>query len=189
MKGWNDQRAQAGLKAGPYLVVALVLLVAACERESRPFDKLSVVSRQPSMPVLSQIFPGGTAPQMSGTSPFQDNAYGISEGKRLFNNYNCSGCHANGGGGMGPALIDDKWIYGSAPANIFATIVEGRPNGMPAWKGKIPDEQVWQIVAYIQSMSGQSSIDSLPGRTDHMSVAPAENARQAQEPYPAGSPQ
>jgi cytochrome c oxidase cbb3-type subunit 3 len=167
-----------------------VLVVVACERESRPFERLAVVSRQPAMPVLSQIFPGGTPPPMQTTSPFQDNAYGISEGKRLFNNYNCSGCHSNGGGGgMGPALIDDKWIYGDGPENLFATIVEGRPNGMPAWKGKIPDAQVWQIVAYIQSMSGQSSIDSLPGRSDHISVAPAENNRPAVKGLPAGSPQ
>ena len=168
----------------------LLLLLAACEREARPFEKLSTVSRQPAMPVLSQIFPGGTPPPMSSTSPFQDNAYGISEGKRLFGQYNCSGCHSNGGGGMGPALMDDKWIYGSNPENIFASIVEGRPNGMPAWKGKIPDQQIWQLVAYIQSMNGQSSLDSLPGRGDHLNPGgQAENNRPAVKPVQTGSAQ
>ncbi len=140
------------------------------------------------MPVLSQIYPGGTPPAMNLTSPFQDNAYGISEGKRLFGQYNCSGCHANGGGGMGPALMDDKWIYGSNPENIFASIVEGRPNGMPSWKGKIPDEQVWQLVAYVQSMNGQSSIDSLPSRSDHMHATTPENLRPALKPVQTGAP-
>jgi len=168
---------------------AVVILVAGCERESRPFQKLSTISRQPAMPVLSQIFPGGTPPPRPSISPFQDNAFGISEGKRLFVNYNCAGCHSNGGGGMGPALMDDKWIYGSAPENIFATIVEGRPNGMPSWKGKIPDEQIWQIVAYVQSMNGQSSLDSLPGRSDHISGPTPENNRPAVKPLPSGSPQ
>ena len=170
--------------------MATLLILAACEREARPFDKLSVVSRQPAMPVLSQIYPGGQPPAMSQTSPFQDNAYGISEGKRLFTQYNCSGCHANGGGGMGPALMDDKWIYGSNPENIFASIVEGRPNGMPSWKGKIPDQQIWELVAFIQSLSGQSSPDSLPGRSDHLNPgAQAPNNRPALKPVQTGSAQ
>jgi hypothetical protein len=55
---------------------------------------------------------------------------------------------------MGPPLMDDQWIYGSAPANVVATILEGRPNGMPAFRGKIPDHQAMQIAAYVRSMSG-----------------------------------
>jgi cytochrome c oxidase cbb3-type subunit 3 len=138
--------------------------------------------------VLSDVLPGGRRPPLTNISPFQDNAYGISEGKRLFDNYNCSGCHAHGGGGMGPALMDDRWIYGSRPANIFSTIVEGRPNGMPAFRGLITDAQVWQLVAYVQSMSGQSSIDSLTGRSDHLTPGTPENLRPAQSPVQTGSP-
>ena len=76
---------------------------------------------------------GWLAPPPPTVSPFQDNAYGISEGKRLFESFNCVGCHSHGGGGMGPALMDDRWIYGSRPENIYATILEGRPNGMPSF--------------------------------------------------------
>ena len=65
----------------------------------------------------------------------------MAEGQRLYRWYNCAGCHANGGGGMGPPLMDDKWIYGSEPENIVATILEGRPNGMPSFRGKVPDDQ------------------------------------------------
>jgi hypothetical protein len=57
--------------------------------------------------------------------------------RRCSSKYNCSGCHGQGGGGMGPALMDDKWRYGSDPANIYATIVQGRPNGMPAFGGHL----------------------------------------------------
>ena len=32
-------------------------------------------------------------------SPYQENAWGMAEGKRLFSFFNCVGCHANGGGG------------------------------------------------------------------------------------------
>ena len=44
---------------------------------------------------------------------------------------NCVGCHCHGGGGMGPALMDDQWRYGGRIDQIAATIAEGRPNGMP----------------------------------------------------------
>jgi len=38
--------------------------------------------------------------------------------------------------------MDDEWIYGSRLEQIHQTLVEGRPNGMPAWGGKVPDEQL-----------------------------------------------
>lgn len=103
-------------------------------------------------------------------NPYEGNAYAISEGQRLYQWFNCVGCHSHGGGGMGPPLMDDKWIYGSDPENIFATIVEGRPNGMPSFRGKIPEYQVWQIVAYVQSMSGAVPKDAASGRADEMFV-------------------
>jgi cytochrome c oxidase cbb3-type subunit 3 len=163
------------------------VLVAGCEREVRPFQDVSAASARSQQPALSTLFPGAQPPPI-GESPFQNNAYGMAEGKRLFDAFNCSGCHAHGGGGMGPALMDDQWIYGSRPANIFETIVEGRPNGMPSFRNKIPDQQVWELVAYVQSMSGQAPLDVLPGRSDHMRYSTPENARQAQTPKLTGHP-
>jgi cytochrome c oxidase cbb3-type subunit 3 len=82
--------------------------------------------------------------------------------------------------------MDDKWIYGYEPANIFQTIVEGRPNGMPSFRNKIPDQQVWMLVAYVQSMSGNVRYDALPSRSDHMRYSTPENARRAQTPKQTG---
>jgi mono/diheme cytochrome c family protein len=48
-------------------------------------------------------------------------------------------------------LTDSLWIYGGQPENIFASIVEGRPNGMLSFRGKIPEDQVWKIVAYVMA--------------------------------------
>jgi cytochrome c oxidase cbb3-type subunit 3 len=163
------------------------LASTACEREARPF-KQDVAAVSGEKPLGTDLYAGAQKPPTSESSPFQENAYGISEGKRLFDQYNCSGCHAHGGGGMGPPLMDDKWIYGSRPGNIFETIVEGRPNGMPSWRNKIPDTQVWQLVAYVQSMSGHAPIDALPGRSDHLRYSTPENARSAQQPVQTGSP-
>ena len=169
------------------VAIALLLCPAAgCERESRPVDRLPGATTERELG--STLVPGGQAAPMNGTSPFQQNAWGMSEGKRLFGAFNCTGCHANGGGGMGPALMDDRWIYGSAPANIFASIVEGRPNGMPSWRHKISDAQVWQIVAYVQSMSGQAPQTAMPGRSDHMQTGAPENNRPATTPVLTGRP-
>jgi cytochrome c oxidase cbb3-type subunit 3 len=167
-------------------LLVLVVIGVSCEREARPF-KEAVSSASAEKPLGTDLYAGAQKPPTSGESPFQENAYGIAEGKRLFDQFNCSGCHGHGGGGMGPALMDDKWVYGSRPANIFETIVEGRPNGMPAWRNKITDTQIWQIVAYVQSMSGHAPIDALPGRSDHMRYSTPENARPASAPVQTGS--
>ena len=71
-------------------------------------------------------------------SPYQENAWGMGEGKRLYAAYNCAPCHGvNGGGAIGPPLIDDKWIYGAKADQIYATISQGRPDGMPSFGGHI----------------------------------------------------
>ena len=76
-------------------------------------------------------------------------------GLQLFTWFNCAGCHgARGGGAIGPPLRDKVWIYGSDPASIYQSIAQGRPNGMPAYGGKIPDEQIWSLEMYIRSLGG-----------------------------------
>ena len=69
-----------------------------------------------------------------------------------------------------------QWIYGSQPENIFETIVEGRPNGMPSFAGRWPDDQVWQLVAYVRSMSGLLAKDVASGRNDDMQVRSQEQS-------------
>lgn len=166
---------------GVVLLIAIVVLGAAigaaCERESRKFRQLPAVGARPTGVRVSSLQPGKASPTDIVKSPYQDSAWAVSEGKRYFEAYNCVGCHARGGGGMGPALMDAEWIYGGDPRQIFSTIVEGRPNGMPSFGGKIPEQQVWMLVAYVQSLSGQLPKDVAPGRSDHMAVAPQEQSR------------
>jgi cytochrome c oxidase cbb3-type subunit 3 len=106
--------------------------------------------------VQSELQPGPAMPVQSARNPFEGNAHAIGEGKKLYHQFNCSGCHANGGGAIGPPLMDDEWIYGSAAGNIYSVIVEGRPQGMPTFGGRIPEYQIWQIVAFVRSMSDLS---------------------------------
>jgi cytochrome c2 len=73
---------------------------------------------------------------------------------QAFVSMNCVGCHApNGGGGMGPALSERQFIYGREPANIYLSIEQGRPKGMPAWGELLPANTIWDLVAYITSIS------------------------------------
>lgn len=157
-------------------VGALVVFASAlgCERESKSFHERQVAAARTDLPAQTQLTAGGPSSVTGTASPFQANAWGIAEGKRLFSQYNCSGCHAHGGGGIGPALMDDQWIYGYEAHTIFETIVEGRPDGMPSFRNKIPDYQVWQLVAYVQAMSAQVPRDAAPGRDEHMQVRRAE---------------
>lgn len=152
------------------IAIALLILAVGCEREERRFREMPAAAARRNTERLVRLVPGPYTADAYVQNPYGRNAYAIAEGKRLFGWYNCSGCHANGGGGMGPPLIDDRWRYGSDPEQIFATIVEGRPNGMPSFRGKIPEYQVWQLVAYVESFSGLVPKDAAPGRGDDLFV-------------------
>jgi cytochrome c oxidase cbb3-type subunit 3 len=151
----------------PFLFIALVL-TTSCQREKHdvrpsPAD-LAIFGDAAKEGTLR---PGGPIKnQPVVNNPYNSSGYDISEGQRLYNWYNCAGCHANGGGGIGPPLIKQNWIYGGEPENIFDTIVKGRPNGMPSWGGRIPEYQIWQIVAFVRSMNGQQPRSATASRPD-----------------------
>jgi cytochrome c oxidase cbb3-type subunit III len=151
----------------PALLLCLLSTVA-CEREKRDFNQSTPASAPVQSIQMTPQQPGPIIPAVTTTGPYAENAYSVSEGKRLYSAYNCEGCHFMGGGGMGPALMDDRWIYGSDPANIFQTIVQGRPNGMPSFGSKVPRYQIWQLVSYVRSMSGLIRADVAPSRNDTM---------------------
>jgi cytochrome c oxidase cbb3-type subunit 3 len=86
-------------------------------------------------------------------NPLRDDAAARQDGRRLFVSFNCSGCHGgHAGGGMGPSLRDEVWLYGGSDAQIFSSIAQGRANGMPAWGSMLPEDQIWRITAYVTSL-------------------------------------
>jgi cytochrome c oxidase cbb3-type subunit 3 len=149
------------------------MTLLACEREERRFSEMPPTATPSMMTVVSYLQPGSAVIRTQIEEPYGDNAWAVSEGQRLFNQMNCSGCHASGGGAIGPALMDDEWIYGSAPQQIFASIAQGRPNGMPAWEYALSNQQIWELVAYVRSLSGLEPKGARSGRSDHMAVSPA----------------
>ena len=160
----------------------------ACEREERGFRVETPDANRINSKQLSTLQPGMTSPTPIFKNEYENNAQALATGKQLYTQMNCYGCHANGGGAIGPPLMDNKWIYGGEPDQIFATIVEGRPNGMPAFHGKLPDYQVWQLVAYVRSLSGQASKDAAPGRNDDMKVKEPENSREKEKKVSSSVP-
>jgi cytochrome c oxidase cbb3-type subunit 3 len=78
--------------------------------------------------------------------------------------------------------MDDEWIYGSSPMEIYRSISEGRPNGMPAFREKIPETQLWPLVSYVRALGGLVPSVRLPARTDHLQATPPLSLQERQAP-------
>ena len=126
--------------------------------------QLSVTSTQNPIWVLTFVFylllnvfsvtfaqQNGDAPKK--LNPYTGNAEAIAEGKELYKKMNCYGCHGmQGGGGMGPSLIDETWKTGNgSDLNLLEQIREGKGQ-MPPFKTLVTDEQAWKLIAYIRSL-------------------------------------
>ncbi len=160
------------------LAGAAMLALAGCHRHREP------PHAGPDRPgVIGSALLPGEAHSIVTDDPradkYYDNAAAVNTGMKLYQAYNCSGCHSAGGGGMGPDLMDDLWIYGGRLAQIHQTLVDGRPNGMPSWGGKVPDEQLWQIAAYVRSLSLPATLAANTGSTPGQHPAPIPRAADA----------
>lgn len=135
------------------LASSLLLLTSGCRRNTPTFVSGTGWSATAGSIPVGPV--PGTHPQEMHfqTNPLAGDPVALQDGRRLFDWYNCSGCHGgHAGGGMGPSLRDRVWIYGDRDDQIFDSIAQGRANGMPSWGSKIPEIQIWELVAYIRSM-------------------------------------
>ena len=157
------------MRAALAFTTAAVLLLPGCKREQRTLRDEPAQRALFSAARETDIVPGGPLPKIGIKSPDEGNAQAISEGQRLFNWYNCAGCHGvHGGGGIGPPLTSQRLIYGNEPENIFDTIIKGRPRGMPSWGARIPESQIWQLVAFVRSLEGKEPLNATPARSDNL---------------------
>jgi cytochrome c oxidase cbb3-type subunit 3 len=154
------------------LIGAAALTLAACEREEHRSRSKPIGETVPAGESPNTIFPGSSAalPLDPRAKLYDNNANAIAQGQWLFSHMNCVGCHSHGGGGMGPPLMDDEWRYGGRIDQIATSIAEGRPNGMPSWRGKLTEEQIWDLAAYVRSLSGLPSKDAVSSRSEGMSA-------------------
>ncbi|HEY7896448.1 MAG TPA: c-type cytochrome [Gemmatimonadaceae bacterium] len=158
------------------LAVAAALLAAACKPEQGASANASVTSASSGgmdyhiTPTASNGVRPGIHPSVvfgEIRNPYAGNAAAATEGRQLFVQYNCSGCHGGrAGGAMGPSLRDSLWIYGNSDPQLFGTIVEGRSAGMPAWGGRIPPDQIWKLITYIRTLGTPAEPDAPPPESD-----------------------
>ena len=112
-------------------------------------------------------FPSNDRP-LTLVNPYEGNANALKTGSQLYISYNCIDCHgADGSGAMGPSFADGRWHFGGSAAEVFESIYQGRPDGMPAWGGRIATDQIWMLVTYLRSLSKGKDVatENFTGRT------------------------
>ena len=89
--------------------ISLLALLCGCDREARQSRGKPLGETIPPAASPDTIFPGNAPPPALDprAAAYEGNAYAIAQGQTLYTAMNCVGCHAHGGGGMGPALTDD----------------------------------------------------------------------------------
>ena len=157
-------------------IIALTAL-AACKREAR-----ALRTDPPIADALNHVEPmsdgiGGAVPRVVSAlgNPYQNNAWELNQGKRLYTWFNCKTCHADGGGASGPPLMAGWWRYGPDEVSIFLSIRDGRPNGMPPFGSRLTRDQIWELTGYVRSIGAWSASTAAPGRNDAMHARPSEN--------------
>jgi len=107
--------------------------------------------------------PGPEQDPTGPSNPYASDRTAMTEGRQLFVYFNCSGCHGGrAGGGMGPSLRDEDWLYGNKDAQIFSSIAEGRAHGMPSWHKQLTPDQTWKLVSYIKSLRTRNEPQAPP---------------------------
>jgi mono/diheme cytochrome c family protein len=96
-------------------------------------------------------------------NPLEGEAEAISAGESLYQ-ANCSSCHGATGEGDGPAAsglnpkpknlaqgqtsMEDSYLYWRIAEG---GLMEPFNSVMPAWRGLLEEEQIWQIITYIRT--------------------------------------
>jgi cytochrome c oxidase cbb3-type subunit 3 len=90
----------------------------------------------------------------------QEDGASMNSAERIFDR-NCAMCHgreALGIPGSFPNLRDDEWHWGGSPERIEQSIRNGRQASMPAWGARLNDEEINQVVRFIQNMGSGNTI-------------------------------
>jgi cytochrome c oxidase cbb3-type subunit I/II len=80
-----------------------------------------------------------------------DSAEDLAAGKKIWD-ANCVVCHGKDGAGVAtfPSLIDDEWLHGNKPADVYKQISEGNVvKGMVPYKTMLSEKQITQVTSYL----------------------------------------
>lgn len=98
-------------------------------------------------------------------NPAIGNPEAIVAGAKLYST-SCAGCHGpDGSGGRGPNLVSRALWHPLTDEAIFNAIRNGVPGAdMPPTK--LPDDQTWNLVAFVHSLTGPASENNVPGNVE-----------------------
>lgn len=155
----------------------LGLLLCGCLREERELraDPAIVAALDDAKLMPNGI--SGAPPYVTVVQghPYENNAYNLAQGKRLYSWFGCKSCHGDGSGGKGPSFLDGWWQYGPETLSVAMSIRDGRPNGMPPFRDRMTIDQIWQLAGYVRTIGAYSARTAAPGRDDDKQTRPAEN--------------
>lgn len=101
-------------------------------------------------------------------NPEANTAESVEAGKVIYKRH-CASCHGPNGkgdggmalsGGTPSDLTDDTWDYGSTEGEIFVAIRDGVSSDMLAYKEKLNEKQIWQLVNFIRSIGPKPAKES-----------------------------
>jgi cytochrome c oxidase cbb3-type subunit 3 len=140
---------------GIFAAAAASTATQAPSPNAKQADSIRFVAHPDNIP---PGFPSHDRP-LALVNPFEGNANALKTGSQLYVSYNCIDCHgADGSGAMGPSLADNRWHFGGTPPEVFESIYQGRPDGMPTWGGRITNDQIWMLVTYVRSLSAGKDV-------------------------------
>ncbi len=96
------------------------------------------------------------AAERAHANPYAGQPDAAAAGRNLYTE-NCAKCHGANAEGKGhrPALASDR-LRAATDGEIAWLIKNGEPfKGMPGW-GSLPEQERWQIVAYLRSLNQQT---------------------------------
>lgn len=71
---------------------------------------------------------------------------------------NCAACHMENGTGNrdlgAPNLADAIWLYGGDRAALMETVTKARYGVMPAWGGRLSEDEIRAVATYVHSLGG-----------------------------------
>lgn len=109
-------------------------------------------------------------------NPFPANSERLAVGKDVYTNH-CQKCHGVNGDGKGEKAAelsvapgdfqDESKMNSQTDGELYWQVTKGR-RPMPAFGGKLSDQQRWEVVDYIRMFAGRASANkstSVPGPT------------------------
>ncbi len=133
IKGWACSAAFAGVAL---LLAASWAVAGGRSKEEGPAVRLS------EAPASAQ----------SLRNPFAGDEKAAAAGHKLFEQH-CASCHGADGRGLSHAAnLHAPAIQNAPPGVLFWALRNGRiRKGMPSWS-QLPDQQLWQLVAYLKTL-------------------------------------